>query len=161
VTVEDRDHGYKDLLELVDDLKRRKMHVAVGVLDGSGEIPDEGISVAGLATVHEFGAWAGKNRKVWVPERAPIRKTLDEAENRINVAATRVLTKAARGDISVEAALGTLGEFVTSQIRRTIQRGVEPPNAESTIARKKSSKPLIDTGLLLRSYTYQVREGED
>lgn len=164
MALEERDHGYDSLLELVEDLKKRKVHVAIGVVgdDAGKEIPDaDGLSMAGLAAVHEFGAWAGPGGKTWVPERAPIRKTLDEEEAKINAAAVRMVTRVAAGQETIESGLGKVGEFVSSQIRRTIQRGVEPENAPSTIARKKSSKPLIDTGLLIRSYTYQVREGED
>ena len=164
MSLEERDHGYDDILALVEDLKRRKVHVAIGVVgdDAGKEIPDaDGLSMAGLAAVHEFGAWAGPGRSVWIPERAPIRKTLDERGAAINTAAVRMVTRVAEGKETVESGLGKVGEFVSSQIRRTIQRGVEPPNAPSTIERKKSSKPLIDEGLLIRSYTYQVREGDE
>lgn len=30
------------------------------------------------------------------------------------------------------------------------------PNAESTVVRKKSSRPLVDTGLLVRSVTFEI-----
>ena len=164
MALEERDYGYDSLMALVEDLKKRKVHVAIGVLgdDAGKEIPDaDGITMAGLAAVHEFGAMAGPGRKTPIPERAPIRKTLDEQAEKINTAAVRMVTRVAEGKETIESGLGKVGEFVSSQIRRTIQQGVEPENAPSTIAKKKSSKPLIDTGLLIRSYTYQVREGED
>ena len=199
MALEARDHGYDDLMDLIEDLKRRKVHVASGVLDGSGEGPDAGISMAGLATVHEFGTTIDhpggtpyvvppkgtigegvlfvkkdsehgrraialgnvtKPHKIVIPERAPIRKTLDEQGQKINTAAVRMCVGIVEGSETVESGLGKVGEFVSSQIRRTIQRGVEPPNAPSTIKKQGSSKPLIDDGLLLRSYTYQVREGD-
>lgn len=158
--MEDRDKGYKDLQELVKDLTSSDTYVAIGVLDGSGEVPDEGITVAGLATVHEFGAWAGPGHSVWIPERAPIRKTLDEQEDKINRATTRLLSNVVAGKENIDNALDKLGLFVSSQIRRTIQIGVTPENAPSTKAKKGSSKPLVDTGLLIRSYTHQVRHGK-
>lgn len=201
MALEERDHGYDSLLELVEDLKERKVHVAIGVVgdDASDEV-QEGLTMAGLAAVHEFGATIDhpggtpyvippkgtigegvlfvkkdsehgrraialghvtKPHKIVIPERALIRKTLDEQESKINEAAVRMVTRVAEGKETVESGLGKVGEFVSSQIRRTIQRGVEPPNAPSTIRRKKSSKPLIDTGLLIRSYTYKVREGDE
>lgn len=199
MALEERDHGYDSLLELVEDLKERKVHVAIGVVgdDAGKEIPDaDGLSMAGLAAVQEFGATinhpggqpysltdegayflkkdsragqaaiaAGmvtKPHVIKIPERAPIRKTLDEQESRINEAAMRMLSRVVEGSETVESGLGKVGEFVSSQIRRTIQQGVEPPNAPSTIRKKKSSKPLIGIeGRLIRSYTYKVREGEE
>ena len=195
--MEDRDRGYSSLMELIQDLKEERIHVAIGVLDGSGgevALDDNGLTVAGLATVHEFGAEidhpggtpyvvvGGRARfvkkdspegkkaisagrvtgphRIRIPERAPIRKTLDAEKERINTAAKRLLTAVVDRKISQRRALGQLGEFISSQIRRTIQRGIRPPNAPGTIRKKRSSKPLIDTGFLVRSYTYQVRTGK-
>jgi len=158
--MEDRDSGYSDLMALVEDLKRRDSHVAVGVLGdvgGADEVSDDGLTMAGLATVHEFGTT--RPHKIEIPERAPIRKTLDRVDGNIQRIATRLLKKVVEGDLKRDQALGKLGLYIESQIRRTIQMGVDPPNASGTIRRKQSSKPLIDEGQLLNSYTHQVRQG--
>jgi len=42
---------------------------------------------------------------------------------------------------------------------QTINRGIEPNLNAKTIKRKKSSKPLIDTGRLKGSITHEVRGG--
>lgn len=190
------DHGMDRLQAVLRDLGRRDARVAVGVVDGSGgeEPVSEGLSMAGLAAVHEFGATinhpggtpytvvGGQARFVRkdspegieaiaagrvtgphvieIPERAPLRKTIDEQGGQIKAAAVRVLTDMIDGKRTLENALDTLGEFTAGQVRRTIQRGVEPANAPSTIRQKKSSKPLVDEGLMVRSYTHQVRMGE-
>jgi hypothetical protein len=44
-------------------------------------------------------------------------------------------------------------------IKQRIANGIAPPNSPYTIARKGSSKPLIDTGQLRNSITYQVEIG--
>lgn len=55
--------------------------------------------------------------------------------------------------------LKTIGEIHTTQIKNTITNGNFIPNAPSTIAKKGSSKPLIDTGEMRRSVTYKVIKG--
>ena len=43
-------------------------------------------------------------------------------------------------------------------VKNYIRQGVPPPNSPVTIARKGSSTPLIDTGSMLNSITYEVRK---
>ena len=48
-------------------------------------------------------------------------------------------------------ALAIVGEVARADIVKS------PPNAQSTIKQKKSTNPLIDTGLMRRSVTYKVK----
>lgn len=59
-------------------------------------------------------------------------------------------------------ALATAGAFLEGEIKQTIQRGRPEwaPLKPATVRRKRSSKPLIDTGKLLNSITHQVSEDE-
>lgn len=146
------------LEELIHDLRARKAgHVAVGVIDGSGgeEIRDEGITMAGLAVVHEYGA-----PRRGIPARLPMTLTLERKASEIQEAQIRLGREILKGMPTTDA-LATLGEYVSSEIRMTIQSGLEPPNTEATIEKKGSSKPLIDTGRLVNSYTYVVRGPEE
>ena len=43
-------------------------------------------------------------------------------------------------------------------IQESITEGAWEPNAPSTVAKKKSSKPLIDTGRMRQSVNYIIRE---
>ena len=54
-------------------------------------------------------------------------------------------------------ALAIVGEVARADIVESITSLREPPNAESTIKSKKSTNPLIDTGLMRRSVTYKVK----
>lgn len=49
---------------------------------------------------------------------------------------------------------------IENAITNKIFSGVPPPNAESTIKKKKSSKTLIDTGEMLEHVTHRIAEGE-
>lgn len=52
---------------------------------------------------------------------------------------------------NVKQAMGLLGEVAQQDIQDAIVKLKEPPNAESTIAKKKSDNPLIDSGQLVSS----------
>lgn len=55
-----------------------------------------------------------------------------------------------------ESAMEMLGEIASGDIKDSITSLNTPPNAPSTIKKKKSSNPLIDTGLLRNSISYEV-----
>lgn len=157
-SLEKSQHPITGRLEgLLEDFRAKKAgHVAVGVIDGSGgEQTEDGITIAGLAVVHEFGA-----PKAGIPARLPMTLTLEQKAEAIQEAQRRLGLSIMQGRPTAEA-LGLLGEFVSSEIRNTIQQGLEPPNSEKTIERKGSSKPLIDSGRLINSYTYDVRLPEE
>jgi phage gpG-like protein len=61
----------------------------------------------------------------------------------------------------LENQLGLVGQQVVSDVKGRILEGegIPPPNAPSTVRRKGSSRPLVDTGQLLNSLTYQVVPG--
>ena len=50
-----------------------------------------------------------------------------------------------------------LGEKVVADVQRKIVALKDPPNAPSTIAKKGSANPLIDTGRLRQSIDFEVR----
>lgn len=52
--------------------------------------------------------------------------------------------------------LAQMGELIKRQLQLSINELVTPPNAPSTIAKKKASKPLIDTGEMWKSVDYKV-----
>lgn len=54
-------------------------------------------------------------------------------------------------------ALYLMGEGIKGQLQRSIRETNTPPLSPVTIARKGFSKPLVDTGLMLRSIAYEVK----
>ena len=56
----------------------------------------------------------------------------------------------------IQQAASRVGNYGASQVKRGIVNGNFTPNSPLTIARKGSSKPLIDKGDLVGSITYQV-----
>lgn len=103
-----------------------------------------------LARIHEYGTET-------IPERSFIRSTLFEKRPAIVELIKEVKAKIYSGKMTVSQALDIIGLQVQALIRGKITDGDKawPPLKEATIKAKGSSKPLIDTGQLLKSVTYK------
>lgn len=131
----------------------KKPFVKIGVLGGTHEPgTDKGkaISNIALAKIHEYGTDT-------IPERSFIRSTVFENEPMIVELIKMVKTNIYKGTMTVEKALDIIGLQVQTLMRNKIRDGDPswPPLSELTILKKGSSKPLIDTGQLLKSITYK------
>ncbi|EMG31569.1 hypothetical protein [Campylobacter showae] len=130
----------------------RGLGVVVGVTAKTNGRSSE-FSNAELAAIHEFGSPARH-----IPERSFLRKPLISNAAAIANLAKNAVGKFITGQITAEAALGALGEEAKNISKVAITEGIAPALKPATIKRKKSSKPLIDTGQLLNSITYEVRK---
>lgn len=140
------DTGWKKPLRKVLGIERLE-GVKVGVLsrDFDAATKDGKTSVGLIATVHEFG--------LGVPRRSWLRDWFDGSRARAQSAMVTLLQK---NPTNVERAFEQLGLWAVGQIQQRIARRIPPPNSDATIARKGSDVPLIDTGQLRSSITYQV-----
>ena len=135
----------------------------VGVLgDRGGDRvhKDSDMTLADLAAVHELGSRDGR-----VPERSFLRSTFhvrvaDQLRQRIADSVRAVLEFGA----DVRKVIGALGAWGATEVKNTISQNAAdsygefpyPPLADSTIAAKGSSVPLVDTGQMLNAITWQV-----
>jgi len=103
-----------------------------------------------IGTIHEFGS--GK-----IPQRSFLRSTYDENLPKYKEYFERAYARATKAKKKVDVPLRLVGLKIASDVRRKIDAGIPPPNAPSTVKRKGSSKPLIDTGALKRSIGYEVK----
>lgn len=150
----------KELKELNGSFVKVGLPVGVEVApvkgSGSGHKP---ITVSSelikIAAVQEFGTKrAGKNKNVRIPARAAMRQAFDENQKSINNFKIRIRTGIYNGSLTAHRGLGLLGEFAVSKVKRQITTLKSPANAASTIAKKKSSNPLIDRGQYRNSITF-------
>ena len=157
--VTDEDFGYRMLTRSFGDLD--DVGVLVGIRQDKGsQVPEGGTTtLAGYASANEFGA-VNSDGSVRVPERSFLRSTLDENEGRYGDGLERALGAVVDGTDTVEHAFGIVGERAVGDVRRKIGGRVPPPNAPSTIRRKKSSMPLIDSGHLRQSIDHVVVKGD-
>ena len=142
-----------------------KAHVKVGVLaDKGGEDEHtEGITMLELAAIHEFGSPAAG-----VPQRSFIRSTFDQRAAELAETAAKLARLIVTKGMPVRQALGLLGQWGVKEVKATIREQrttsefYEPQaNRPSTVARKGSDTPLVDTGRLINAVTSQVSEGDE
>ena len=111
---------------------------------------NNGLSVAEYAAYNEFGT-------IDIPERSFMRSTFDESHQKINADMAKYYQQVKDGKIGVHRALSLIGMKHAQDIQNKIGSNIQPANSEATIARKKSSKTLIDTGIMRQSIRYLVK----
>jgi len=109
----------------------------------------EPLTPAQKAIVNEFGV-PGK-----IPSRSFMRNTFKTNRNFVDTLQKNV-SAVVKDNMPVSRALILLGEKVRKEIIHEINALYEPPNAPSTIARKGSSKPLIDTAEMRNNVNYRL-----
>lgn len=150
MTVRDTDKGYQKLVSKIFTFGAPK--IRVGILAQDGAQPHEGAEgfrVIDIAQIHEFGLGN-------VPQRSFIRAWFDENQDRARGAIRRLLQSVVRGDRTAEQAVELFAQWVVGQMQKRMAQGIPPALSARTIKRKGSSVPLIDTGQLRSSISYQI-----
>lgn len=132
--------------------------VRVGIFGekgGNGTYEGSDITIAEVAAIHEYGS-----RKARIPQRSFIRSTINENRAMIQNLLTRLGQGVVDGKLSDQQALELLGVQVSAMIRKKITGTppLSPALKPETIARKKSDRPLVDTGQLVNSITHVVED---
>lgn len=107
------------------------------------------ITLKDLAAVHEFGKG--------VPKREFIGPSLKKNRRKYIKYAGGQITSVIRRKTSNSAVWEMVGTMAVADIQEYMISARFTPLAASTIARKGSSKPLIDTGQMRQSITYRVK----
>lgn len=144
----DIDKGWK---ALVGKLNQLGGGLRIGVMGDDGYYErggDKPATVVDIATFNEFGT-------VDIPARPFLRSTFDE-KNKAWTQFTQRLLNLMPAGTTPEMILDLLGQKAVADVQQKIVDLREPPNAPSTIAQKGSSNPLIDTGRLRQSVSYEV-----
>jgi hypothetical protein len=149
-SVKSADHGAKALLERAMRLAQGT-ELQVGILEKGNAAANgaDGLTVADVATFNEFG--------LGVPERSFIRGWYDENLTQNRADWSKLHKQVLRGEISEAQAMQRLGLKFVGDIQKRIVAGIAPENARSTVKAKGSSTPLVDSGQLKSSVTYEVK----
>ena len=135
----------------INELKSKK--VFVGFQSGGAE-EDNGTDVVDVAAYNELGTSR-------IPSRPFIRDSVDKHRDKISSVCKSQVRRLVTG-ATTEDCLKKIGVFGVSLIQEEITKGSFVPNAESTIRKKGSSKPLIDTGIMQQSVIYVIKDrGEE
>lgn len=130
----------------IDELKKLQVHVG---FQAGQDTEEDGIDVAGIAILNELGTSS-------TPARPFMRKSVDENSSKIKSMCATQLKRLVHGATARDV-LEKIGVFQKGLIQQKIVNGTFEPNAPSTIRKKGSSRPLIDTGRMRQSVSYIVR----
>lgn len=141
----DKDRGLKRITRELARMDGWQVTVGIHGQDAgaTGSFDERSLDNVALGAIHEFGApGAG------IPERSFLRAAFDANVKKY----VRILLLGAKkivaGTGTAKQAVGLAGEANVADTVNRINAGIPPPLKAATIARKGSSKPLIDTGQL-------------
>lgn len=119
--------------------------VTVGIHEEAGLHEGSDMTNAQVGAINEFGT-----------EHIPARPWLVPGVNSGNEEYLKIITEAVEKQEPLSEALEKVGVVAAAKVQVYMTQLRTPPNAASTIKKKGSSNPLIDTGALRQSVTYKV-----
>ena len=140
---------YKEL----EKLKQLKVHVGYqsGETAVSSDGEPTGADLCEIAVYNELGTET-------IPSRPFMRDSVDKHADQINAFIKRQKSLFAEGKITAEQMLQAIGVFQKGLVQNEIVDGEFTPNAPSTIKRKGSDRPLIDTGKMRQSVNFVIKK---
>lgn len=127
----------------------KELEVRVGFQRGEAS-EEDGTDMCDVAAYNELGT-------DHIPARPFIRQSVDDNESKINSFLKGEVKDFAKGK-SAEQILKEIGIFQKDLMQDKITSGSFEPNAPSTIKKKGSSKPLVDTGRMRQSVNYVIQK---
>lgn len=141
------------LKRLAQRFEREELQVLVGVPEGAGSYPTEdgnpALTIATIAAVNEFGTADGH-----IPARPFLGPAIEEGAPKFLRLAEIDLPDILLGKQPASRLTHRMGNLAVGLVQQKITDIKNPPNAASTIAKKRSDNPLIDTGALRQSINY-------
>ncbi|MBC5710997.1 hypothetical protein H8S75_23960 [Hungatella sp. L12] len=153
---------FPEMERAVAELNGKRVNVGV-----SGE-------QAWLAGIHEYGCKIKVTDKmraylhsqglhlkadteyITIPERAFLRNGFDTSKDSVMKDAEQVLPSVLDGSLSTDEFLKMVGIILSSDIKDYAQQLDSPPLHPFTVKQKGSTNPLVDTGDMIESITYEV-----
>lgn len=119
--------------------------VLVGIHEDAGMAEGEEFTMATLGAVQHYGN-----------DRIPARRWLDVGVEEGTKEYLEIIQEGIASGESQERTLEKVGASAAGYAQQYMRDLKNPPNAPSTIKKKGSANPLIDTGRLVQSVTYTV-----
>jgi hypothetical protein len=135
------------IADIVARAGRTDKLLRVGFLENA-TYPD-GTLVAMVAAIQNYGAPAAG-----IPPRPFFSNMVRRKQAEWAPALGQLLV---RNKYDVDKSLKQLAEGIKGQLQDSIQQTNSPPLKPATVKRKGFSKPLIDTGQMLNSVSYEVK----
>lgn len=128
--------------------KLKHLQVRIGFQAGAAE--EDGVDMTDIALWNEVGT-------VSSPARPFMRNSVDENKDQISAMCKEQMRRLCKGG-TAQSALQSIGAYQKGLVQEKIVNGSFVPNAPSTIRRKKSDKPLIDSGTMRQSVNFVIKE---
>jgi len=136
----------KKRLDKIDKALNGPGNVKVGLPKGSNNYPD-GTSVIMVGLVQEFGSPVRN-----IPERSYLRSTVAGNKRKYKALMRKLAKQISEGKMTLNKALNILGLQVQSDVQDKIT------SISSPALKNREGNPLVDTGHLRQSITYQVED---
>ena len=142
----------------LEALSGREVVVGIPASNNKNHVGKETIAMAELGAIHEYGA-----PSVGIPQRSFLRVPLSANVNNIFKVVEQDLKFKDTDSNKALNKLGAKGQTIVLEPFKTQGDGAWQPLSRKTILRRKKGKgkgedkPLIDTGQLRRSITWEVR----
>lgn len=147
--LKDEDFGFNKIKEELEKLGNMKIIVEID----PDKVYSTGEKVEKVAVWMEFGA---DEFNVNYPARPFFRAGFDANIEKLKKLYEKRANLIIAGNGTAEALGHELGKYMVQKIKEVIENGEFTALAESTIKRKGSDKPLIDTKALLTSIRYRI-----
>jgi hypothetical protein len=93
---------------------------------------------------------------ITIPERSFLRSGIIEGKPKIIEKVESGIGLFLDGRKSLNQVLSAIGQFASNLVKKKIRSGPFKPNAPATRRKKRSSRPLIDTGRMRNSITHEI-----
>lgn len=134
----------KSLGKLIND-----EFVTVGIHQDEDARPDDDINNATLGAIQHFGT-----------DTIPPRPWLDVGVAQSTKEYLQIIKDGVEDGLSMRQIHEQMGLVAAASVQQYMVDLRTPPNTPSTIKAKGSSNPLIDTGELRQSVTYEIQQGK-
>lgn len=142
-------------LKGIEERMQKDGLVLVGVPKGAGNYED-GLTIATIAAVNNFGSADGH-----IPARPFLAPAVENGAPEYRRLVEVMLPKVMSGEVEMQTLLAQIGQLAEGHVKQQITELRTPPNAQSTIDKKGSDNPLIDTGALRQSIRYVLDDGAE
>lgn len=150
----------KRLQEVSAAIERKELRV--GYFENAVYV--DGTPVAGVAATMELGS-----KKERIPPRPTLIPGVRDAASEMSEAIKYASQRAIEGELDPERVLEAAGLVAQSSVQDKIRTLLGPPLAKATIAARAkrhsssiaSTKPLVDTGFMLRNVAFAIVDSEE
>lgn len=141
VKIKELDLGWKEIQHNI--IQASSKVAVVGIIGGGEELEK--------AVANEFGTDK-------IPERPFMRQTFDKVAPEIQKKKKEGMNQMIFDGVKPSKVLSRIGNFYRQEIRNAIANKEFKPNSASTIKRKGSETPLLDTGKMQQSLQVEIRD---